>query len=148
MRIMAMILMITVFCTAAFGADEKPVGISFDPAKKPVDLITGASVSACTQAAGGSVQFFINRLTEPQDYVTYFKEGTNRIPINRMSKIVKTQEKWGIWRPYSKGKEDGYPLTQNIRTLAVSFIPLKADGTPDKRVYILLNDLNEINWGN
>lgn len=149
LRKIAVMAGMALLVTAAFAAAaDKPVAITFDPTKKPVDLITGEKVTAVKQAQTGSVQFFINRLNEPQDYVTYFKEGVNRIPIKNMSKIVKTQEKFGIWRPFSKNENNIYPLTQNIRTIAVSFIPLDASGAPGKRVCILLNDLNEINWGN
>jgi hypothetical protein len=126
----------------------KPVTITFDPAKKPADLITREPVPAYTQAQSGSIQFFLERLNEPLQYLTYFKEGTNRVPIDRLFKIVKVQEAWGIWRLYYRGPVDGFPMTQNVRSTAVSFIPLLSGGTPGKRVCVLLTDLAELSWGN
>ena len=130
------------------AAAESPVTITFDPAKKPTDLVTRELVPAFTQAQRGSIQFFLERLNEPLNYLTYFKEGTNNVPIGRLFKIVKIQEPWGIWRLYYRGPVDGVPLTQNIRNTAVSLIPLSTGGMPGKRIHVLLNDLTEINWGN
>ncbi len=125
-----------------------PVTVTLDPAKKPVDLVTRKPVRPFTRAQRGSIQFFLERLSEPLAHLTYFKEGTNTIPIDRLARIIKTQEAWGIWRIYYRGSVDGIPLTQNVRTTAVSLIPLPADGTPGSRVCLLLSDLNEIDWGN
>jgi hypothetical protein len=125
-----------------------PVTVTLDPAKKPVDLLTRKPIRPFTQADRGSIQFFLERLSEPLAYLTYFKEGTNTVPSDRLSRIVKTQEAWGIWRLYGRGPVDGIPLTQNVRTTAVSLIPLAADGAPASRVYLLLSDLNQIDWGN
>ena len=144
----AVLLSAALGTSSTFAQTSGPVAITFDPAKKPVDLVTGNPVTPCTQAQAGSVKFYLERLTEPQEFVTYFKEGVNTIPQNRLWKLVKTQEQWGIWRPWMKGRQDGYPITQCIRSLAVSFVPLDNTGRPGKQVTILLSDLNEINWGN
>ncbi len=134
-------------CAAVFAA-VGPVEVTFDPDKKPVDLITGRDVKPCIQVQRGSVQFYMEHLYEPLDHLTYFKEGVHTIPKERLWKIVKEQEEWDIWRPWFKGKQDGYPLTQNMRTMAVSFIPLDENGNPGEKVLIRFSDLNEINWGN
>ena len=143
-----LILMVLAASVAAqvFAADD-PVAITFDPSKKPVDLVTGEAVTPCTQAQFGSVKFYMTRLHEPLDHLTYFKEGVNTIPKSRLWKIVKTQEQWDIWRPWFKGNQDGYPITQCMRTMAVSFIPLDPNTkAPGKKVTILFSDLNEIVW--
>jgi len=130
-----------------FAAGEDPVAITFDPSKKPVDLLTGEAVTPCSQAQFGSVQFYMTRLHEPLDHLTFFKEGVNTIPKSRLWKIVKEQEQWDIWRPWFKGGHDGYPITQDMRTMAVSFIPLDPKtNKPGKKVIILFNDLNKIEW--
>jgi hypothetical protein len=127
---------------------DRPVTIALDSSKKLADLTTRAPIPPFTEAQRGSIQFFLERLNEPLNYLTYFKEGTNHVPIDRLFKIVKVQEPWGIWRLYYRGPVDGFPLTQNVRTTAVSMIPRSRDGTPGKRICMLLSDLSEINWGN
>lgn len=146
-RLLIQMIITISIAVQVFAADGDPVTITFDPAKKSVDLITGEKVTPCTQAQFGSVQFYMTLLHEPLEHITYFKEGVNTIPKSRLWKIVKEQEKWDIWRPWFKGEQDGYPLTQNIRTMAVSFVPLDPKTkAPRKKVTILLSDLNEIIW--
>ncbi len=138
--------LIVLIAATAFAAEE-PVKITFDPAKVPVDLLTGEPVTPCTMAKLGSVKFYMTRLHEPLDHLTYFKEGVNTIPKSRLWKIVKEQEQWDIWRPWFKGGHDGYPITQNMRTMAVSFIPLDpVTKQPGTKVTILFSDLNAIEW--
>ena len=135
-------------CIGALAyAAEGPVAIKFDPDKSPYDLRNGEPVETCTQVQRGSIQFYMDRMTEPLDHLTYFKEGVRTIPKERLWKIVKEQEEWGIWRPWFKGGHDGYPLTQNMRTMCVSFIPLDENGDPGEKVIIQFADLQEIDWG-
>ena len=146
-RLLIMMVIAASVAAQVFAAEGDPVGITFDPSKKPVDLLTGVEVTPCTQAQFGSVKFYMTRLHEPLDHITYFKEGVKTIPKSRLWKIVKEQERWDIWRPWFKGGHDGYPITQNIRTMAVSFIPLDPKtNAPGKKVTIPLSDLNEIVW--
>ena len=145
------ILLIAGFASAGMcQTTGTPVAIVFDSAKKTVDLLNGQPVQAYSAAERGTIQFYLNWLTKPQEHVTYFKEGVNTLRQDRLWKLVKEQEQWGIWRPWSKGDQDGWPITQNIRTQAVSFIPVdpKTGERLAPRVTIRLNDLNEINWGN
>ncbi len=145
--ITTLVMLLAFSAAAVVYAAEEPVMVTFDPDKKPIDLITGKAVTPCTRVQRGSVQFYMEHLYEPLEHLTYFKEGVRNIPKNRLWKIVKEQEQWDIWRPWFKGKQDGYPLTQNMRTMAVSFIPLDTNGNPGEKVLIPFNDLNEINWG-
>ena len=145
-RILIVTAVAALIAAQVFAAEE-PVRITFDPSKKPVDLLTGEPVTPCTLAQYGSVQFYMSHLYEPLDYLVYFKEGVNTIPKSRLWKIVKEQEEWGIWRPWFKGNQDGYPITQCMRTMAVSFIPLDpATNAPGKKATILFSDLNAIEW--
>ena len=142
-------ILLILMCMNSFAQSNTPVKIVFDEDSQRIDLITGRELPVYKLAQRGSIQFFMGRLDEPHDYVTYFKEGVNRISIARLEKITKLQEQFGIWRPYFKGERDGTPTSQNIRSLAVSFIPLsKSNNEPERRIYLLLNDLQEINWGN
>ena len=147
-HILITIVILAMLCAGALAyAAEGPVAITFDPEKKPFDLRTGEYVTPCTQAQRGSIQFYMSWLYEPLDHLTYFKEGVQTIPKERLWKIVKEQERWDIWRPWFKGGHDGYPITQSMRTMGVSFIPLDKNGKPGEKVLIRFSDLNEIDWG-
>jgi hypothetical protein len=141
-------VILALLCAGSLAyAAEGPVAIKFDPDKKPFDLRTGEAVKPCTQVHRGSIQFYMAHLYEPLDHLTFFKEGVRTIPKDRLWKIVKEQERWDIWRPWYKGGHDGYPITQNMRTMGVSFIPLDENGNPGEKVLIRFSDLQEIDWG-
>ncbi len=131
------------------AAAEQPVSVVFDPARKPADLLSGRPVPLRDriQVQADSVQFYLHRLNQPLDYLTYFKEGRTDVPVARLARIIKVQEPWGIWRLYYRGHGDAWPITQNVRSTAVSFVPLQPDGAPGARVHVLLDDLLEIYWG-
>ena len=125
-------------------AQEKPVGIAFDTASKRVDLITGETLPDYTSAQRGSVQFFLGRLDQPNDYFDFFHDGVRQAKISDLFRMEKVQPQFAIWRlRYRSGSKN----TPRIHHLAVSFIPLDpTTGQPAKRAYVLLNDLSLIDW--
>ena len=136
-------------CLHSFAQDDSTVLITFDKNSKRIDFITEKELPEYKFAQRGSVQFFVRRLDEPDDFVTFFKEGVNRSYIKNLWKITKLQPQFGIWRLSGKGNYENTPTSQNVRSTAVSFIPLSTDTKkPERRVYLLLNDLQEIDFGN
>ncbi|MFC1692278.1 hypothetical protein ACFL1R_02095 [Candidatus Latescibacterota bacterium] len=130
----------------AFAQDKTPVRIEFDENSGRVDLITGRELSDYTQAKRGSIRFFLGRLDKPDDFVDFFHDGVRQARISSLKSLEKVQGKFAIWRlRYKSGSKN----TPRIHHLAVSFIPLSPKtGETERRVYVLLNDLKLIEWGN
>lgn len=125
--------------------DKLPVRIEFDQKSKRIDLITEKELPEYRFAQRGSIQFFLGRLDTPVDFVTFFHDGIRTAGIQSLSSMEKIQEKFAIWRLiYNSGSKN----TPRIHDLAVSFIPLSlTTNKPERRVYLLLNDLRLIDWG-
>ncbi len=128
----------------AFSADDKPVRIAFDQSSARIDLVTGKKLPDYTIAQRGSIQFFLGRLDEPDDFVCFTHDGFNKTDISSLGMMEKVQGEFAIWRlRYRSGSKN----TPRIQDLAVSFIPLSADTKkPERRVFVLLNDLELIDW--
>ena len=127
------------------AAEEKPVRIAFDKNAGRIDLITGKELPDYTLAQRGSIQFFLGRLDEPDDFVNFTHDGFRKAEIKDLRMMEKVQGQFAIWRlRYRSGSKN----TPRIQHLAVSFIPLSADTKEtQRRVYVFLNDLELIDWG-
>jgi hypothetical protein len=138
--------------------DVSPVRISFDRVSKRVDLTTGRTLPDYTRAQRGSIQFFYGRLDTPENGFWYFFDGRRFQPVDRtlyIRKIKKTGT-WVIagssrWGEPDQTKNAAVPTAHcntncEIIHHAVSFIPLNASGNPEPRVYVLLDDLELIQW--
>jgi hypothetical protein len=143
---------------SSFDRNTSPVRISFDRDSKRTDIVTGKELPDYTRARRGSIQFFYGRLDTPEDGFWYFFDGRRFQPIERtlfMRKLKST----GTWVIAGTGRWGEPDQTNNTATPtahpnvncevmhhAVSFIPLDAAGRPEPRVYVLLEDLELIQW--
>jgi len=129
----------------SLAADDKPVRIAFDKKAARIDLVTGKEIPSYTLAQRGSIQFFLGRLDEPDGFVNFTHDGFRKAEIKDLRMMEKVQGQFAIWRlRYRSGTKN----TPRIQHLAVSFIPLSDDTKEtQRRVYVLLNDLELIDWG-
>ncbi len=144
-RIMTLAAVLVVLSAgAATAADEPPVVIGYDPAAARIDLVTGKSAPACTLAVRGSIQFYKYRLDEPDEFFNFYHDGVQKATPSQLARMEKVQPQFSIWRlRYKAGNKN----TPRILHQAVSFVPLE-NGVPGKRVFLMLDDLNLIDWGN
>ena len=139
--------------------DNSPVRISFDHASKRADIVTGRILPNYTQAQRGSFQFFQGRLDTPENGFWYFFDGRRFQSVDRTLFIrkLKSTGTWVIagtarWGEGDQTKDATVPTAHpntNCEILhhAVSFIPLNpSTGKPEQRVYVLLEDLELIQW--
>lgn len=126
------------------AADNPPVKIAFDEHSARRDLVTGMEVPNYTQAERGSIVFYLDRLDKPDTFFNFYHDGVNQAQIDQLWFIEKLQSQYDIWRLRYK---DGGKNTPRIHHKAVSFIPLSSSGQPERRVYVLMNDLKLIDWG-
>jgi hypothetical protein len=141
--IIAVLIIIT--GTNAFAQDTLPVNIAFDKNSKRIDLITKKELPNYTKAQRGSIQFFLYRLDEPNDFFNYFHDGVQRATIKSLMRMEKVQPEFAVWRlRYKSGSKN----TPRIHHQAISFIPISpTTGKAENRVYLMLNDLELIDWG-
>ena len=130
--------------SSIFGQADKKVTIAFDEKSLRIDLLTGEKLPNYSQVQQGSLQFFLDRLDTPDRSITFYHDGIQNVSIDNLSRIEKVQSQFSIWRLiYKRGTKN----TPRIHHKAVSFIPLNAKGEVQKRVYVLLDDLKLIDWG-
>ena len=123
----------------------KHVKIAFDEKSKRIDLVTGKELPDYKLAKRGSVQFFLDRLDEPDRFFNFFHDGIRQGKIESLNLIEKVQPQFSIWRLRYK---NGGKNTPRLHHKAVSFIPINSrTDLPDRRVYVMLNDLKLIEWG-
>lgn len=142
-------LLFIITCMNSLSQSESPVRIEFDQDSKRIDLKTGKELPDYKFALRGSLRFFMGRLDESEDVIHYFHDGRRTVKINILRSIEKYQEEFAMW--LFKYKDERRNVTQyapRVHTLAVSFIPLSpSTREPEGRVYLLLNDLKLIDWG-
>ncbi len=141
------ILLVLLVLTAVnvCAQSDTPVEIAFDENSGRIDLITGKELPDYKYAKRGSIQFFLDRLDSPDDFFNFYHDGVNKGYIKNYDYIKKFQPQYDIWVTITKNGGRNAP---RIHHKAVSFIPLSLkDNKPDRRVYILLNDLKLIKWG-
>jgi len=135
--------------TAGFliAGDGSPVRIEFEKNSKRIDMITGKKLPDYRLAVRGSFQFFSGRLDEPEDFVRYCFEAPRKMPVERLRSMEKFQPSHSMWRLKLTGRADSPQFIPRVYSLAVSFIPLNNETKkPEKRVYILLDELRMIDW--
>ncbi len=156
--ILACAFLVPVFGTAT-AQDDSTVRISFERESKRIDIVTGKTLPNYTKAQRSSLQFFNGRLDKPENGFWYYFDGrrfqsADRTFFIRKLKYIGT---WviagsGRWGEADQTKSaivpTAHPNTNcEIEHHAVSFIPLNpATGKADPRVYVLLEDLELIQW--
>ena len=140
-----LIFLVLITFSEASAQNNTPVLIEFDKKSQRIDLITGEKLADFKYVERGSIRFFLNRLDKPDDFVYFTHDGLRKAPISSLKTMEKVQPKFAVWRlRYKSGSKN----TPRIQHLAVSFIPLSTTGkNTGKRVYVLLNDLKLIDWG-
>jgi hypothetical protein len=154
-----LILLLPALGESVFSQDVTPVRISFDRHSKRMDIVTGKQVPNYTQAQRGSIQFFQGRLDTPEKGFWYYFDGRRFQPIERTLFIrkLKSTGTWIIAGTSRWGEADqtknaqaptAHPNTNcEIEHHAISFIPLNpTTGKPDPRIYVLVEDLELIQW--
>ena len=143
-------VLIMVICIISNADSEPPVRIAFDKNSERIDIVTGKELPDYTQAKRGSIQFYQSRLDMPERGFWYFFDGRRFRNIEGLVFIRKIASIgcWTIVGDSSDGtKPKGHPKEQcEIIHHAVSFIPRNESGQPEHRVYILLDDLEKIQW--
>ncbi len=133
-------------CGAAAGQtpDNAPLLIEFDKNVTRIDLVTGEEIPDFTRAQRGSFLFYLDRLDQPDDFFNFYHDGVRQAYPATLKFIRKLDSRYDIWRfRYKNGGKN----TPRIHHKAVSFIPLDESGYPERRVYVLFNDLSYIEWG-
>ncbi|MFC1538245.1 hypothetical protein ACFL6H_02385 [Candidatus Latescibacterota bacterium] len=143
----AALLIVTVLinCTAE---ESNPVVIEFDRNSDRTDIMTGNTLPDYKYAQQGSFQFFLGRLDNPDRFIYYFHDGRRQVDVTDLASMNKDQARFAIWNLVWKNGRGLHPAYgPRIHHLAVSFIPLgTATMKPEKRVYLLLNELQKIEW--
>lgn len=138
---------------------DSPVRLAFDRNSKRADLVTGKTLPNYTQAVRGSIQFFQGRLDKPENGFWYYFDGRRFQEIDRTIFIrkLKSTGTWviggsGRWGEPDQTKTPVVPTAHpnvncEIEHHAVSFIPVNpSTGKPDPRVYVLVEDLELVQW--
>ena len=149
-KIKSIIIVLLVFTFCNVFAQETPsVRIAFDKASKRIDMVTGRELPNYRFAQRESFQFFRGRLDEPEDVIHYFHDGARTVPAKNLRSMEKFLKSHALWRlTYKTGRSNSPQYIPRIHTLAVSFIPLSDTKEAERRVYVLLDDLRLIDWGN
>ena len=157
--VVAIPILVLAFGGSTFSQDESPVRISFDKDSERIDIVTGSKLPDYTQAQRSSIQFFYGRLDTPEDGFWYYFDGRRFQSIKRTLFIRKLKYigAWVIvgtsrWGESNQMESDTVPTAHpkmncEIQHHAASFIPLNpTTNEPDNRVYVLLEDLELIQW--
>ncbi len=156
--ILACAFLVPVFGTAT-AQDDSTVRISFERESKRIDIVTGKTLPNYTKAQRSSLQFFNGRLDKPEKRVLVLFRRPQvpvggphvfhpKAEVHRHMDIAGS----GRWGEADQTKSaivpTAHPNTNcEIEHHAVSFIPLNpATGKADPRVYVLLEDLELIQW--
>jgi len=128
-------------------ADEPPVAIEFERDSKRTDIITGNTLPEYTLAQRGSFQFFSGRLDTPEDFIRYFHDGPRTGRIETIDRMEKFNSRMSQWRVRFNTRSPSPQYIPRVFSLAVSFVPLYPETKkPERRVYILLDELHKIVW--
>ena len=160
LRIVSVIVfLVTAICMNVLAQNQSPVRIVFDTDAQRINLMTGKQIPNYTQAQRGSIQFYIGRLDTPVNGFWYFFDGRRFQNVDNLA-FMRKMPSIGCWLIYpglytgsSVGDNTQGPIpTEHIRENvevwhnAISFIPLDSNGRPQPKVYVLLNDLELIQW--
>ncbi len=143
------VVLVTVVCINVLAQDQSPVRIVFDKNAQRIDLMTGKQIPNYTQAQRGSIEFYYGRLDTPEP--------------PRSAAFMRKAPSLGHWLIGSSGGGGGgrggetptqtppvpseYPRSiYEVPYKAVSFIPLDSSGRPQPKIYVLVEDLELIQW--
>ncbi len=141
----------------AHPQEEPPVRISFDCASARTDIVTGRVLPDYTQAVRGSIRFYNGRLDTPEEGFWYYFATRYFQPIDH-TLFIRKLNGTGTWiiggTGWDGSPQEGGPVPSAHPTVnsaivhnAVSFIPIDSrTGKPDGRVYVLLDNLELIQW--
>lgn len=142
------VVLVTVVCINILAQDQSPVRIVFDKNAQRIDIITGKQVPDFTQAQRGSIQFYFGRLDTPETprsmafmrkapSLGHWLVGSSRGGTGGGETRAQT----------SPAVQSDYPRSiYEVPYHAVSFIPLDSNGRPQSKVYVLVEDLELIQW--
>ena len=151
------VILIMIVCMNTLAQDQSPVRIVFDKNSQRIDLMTGKQLPNYTQAQRGSIQFYLGRLDAPVDGFWYFFDGRRFKDVNNLIYMRKMPSLgcWlitpGLYTGPTQSASGSIPSDHNrenveIQQNAVSFIPLDSNGRPQPKIYVLLDDLELIQW--
>ena len=158
LRIVSVIVfLVTAICMNVLTQNQSPVRIVFDTDAQRINLMTGKQIPNYTQAQRGSIQFYIGRLDTPVNGFWYFFDGRRYKDVNNLIYMRKMPSIgcWlitpGLWSGPTQSASGSIPTDHNRENVeiwhnAVSFIPLDSNGRQQPKVYVLLNDLELIQW--
>jgi hypothetical protein len=130
--------------TLISAQSTEPVKITFNEKSKRVDLVTGKQLPDYKLVQRGSFLFYLDRLDKPDNFFNFYHDGVNKAQQDQFEFIENIQPQYDLWRfRYLNGSKN----TPRIHHKAVSFIPISSSGQPEKRVFVLMNDLKRIDWG-
>jgi len=143
-------VLILFICFHSLAKSEPPVRIQFDENSKRIDIVTGKKLQKYTLAQRGSFQFYLGRLDTPLKGIWYFFDGRRYRSTEDLA-FIRKMASIGCWIIAGDSHSEGTPKShpkQNCEIIhhAVSFIPLNDKGQPEQRVYVLLEDLDKIQW--
>ena len=146
---LTLLFMLVSINSFAQDTNTSPVRIVFDNNSERIDIATGKQLPNYTQAQRGSFQFYDKRLDSPTDNINYMFStmiSSNVKDIVLMRKLH-AQNVWGL---SGSGNILGLKtiiITDIVKEYSISFIPLNpTTKKPDRRVYVLLQDLYLIQW--
>jgi len=142
------VVLVTAVCINVPAQDQSPVRIVFDKNSQRIDLMTGKQIPNYTQAQRGSIQFYFGRLDTPE--------------TPRSMAFMRKAPSLGHWLIGSSGGggkggktqaqtppvvPSDYPRSiYEVPYNAFSFIPLDSNGRSQSKVYVLVEDLELIQW--
>jgi hypothetical protein len=140
-------LFVSLTVSFVYTQEASPVRIEFDEQSKRIDMVTGRELSEYNLAQRGSFQFFTKKLDEPESFIRYFHDGSRTLPLKNLQSMEKFSKKFAQWKLKIIGRREVPQYIPRIHTFAVSFVPLNpVTGEPDRRVYLLLDNLKLIDW--
>lgn len=144
-------MFLTACAPCAVAQDQPPVNIVFDKDSERIDIVTGEKLPNYTLAERGSFLFYNDRLDNPSNSFWYFFDGRRTQSQDDMV-FIRHIKAFGTWVVFNKRERNnvltGHPRWHcEIGHHAVSFIPVNAkSGKSEKRVFVLLDDINMIQW--
>jgi len=133
----------------AQDTNTSPVRIVFDNNSERIDIATGKQLPNYTQAQRGSFQFYDKRLDSPTDHINYMFSTMISSNVKDIV-LMRKMHPQNVWALSGSGNILGLKIiivADIVKEYSVSFIPLNpTTQKPDRRVYVLLQDLYLIQW--
>jgi len=148
--ILIVLFMLVSMNSFAQDTNTSPVRIVFDNNSERIDIATGNQLPNYTQAQRGSFQFYEGRLDSPTDHLNYMFATMVSSDIKDILLIRKihAQDVWGLSGSGNILRYKTLIIADIVKVYSVSFIPLNpTTQKPDRRVYVLLEDMYLIQWG-